>query len=392
MRFLFYLPVVTPWWFANILLPLIEKLAGEHAIEVLAPLPWRGTGIGQQEVDLCAHLPHVRWHLVQDAAHPSLRTDPPQRDAIVSFVASLKPDYVLCRSADLRTTELFPGVVRHLTEGAADPLVLAPSAIHFTASPFDHGVLPPLDGAQIAELDRLIEPHWEALAASVQFEEAERRRFREWAGLPDDRPVLCLPLEYEHEENFFTIHRIGARPNAAMVEELLGQLGEHVFLALTNHPLNEAHVDNTALRNLALAYPSRMRLLPPDNPLCARTTWRLLREVDGVILGDSKVFSVAGLIGTPILRRTRFKTGGWLNAADDIAAFASDIVQGSAATPDRARARTWFAFHVANNLLWSKAPDLTAPEIIAHLDRPVDPARWERKSEAFAQMRTKEPA
>ncbi|MEM9311236.1 MAG: hypothetical protein AAGA34_07290 [Pseudomonadota bacterium] len=54
MRILFYLPVITPWWFAKIVKPLIATLAADNEIHVLAPPPWRNTGIGPDEIKLCA--------------------------------------------------------------------------------------------------------------------------------------------------------------------------------------------------------------------------------------------------------------------------------------------------------------------------------------------------
>ena len=166
MRVLFYLPVVTPWWFERIILPLVEKLAADHEVHILAPIFWQGTGLAQAQYDMCAHLPHLKWHIVTGSDHRSMRTNATRREQLVEFVRQLAPDFVLCRSADLETTADFPGIVRHITEGGADPLILPVGAVHFAKAPFDHGVLPPLTGEQRATLDALISPYWDALAAS----------------------------------------------------------------------------------------------------------------------------------------------------------------------------------------------------------------------------------
>jgi hypothetical protein len=385
MRILFYLPVITPWWFARIVKPMMALLADEHEIHVLAPPPWRNTGIGKTELDLCADLTGVRWHIVRGDGHTSLRTRPDEREGIVAFVQSLAPDYVLCRSADLDTVRAFPGIVRHITEGAADPLALAPDCFRFTDCPFDHGLLPDLTPDESDALDAMIDPFWRSMQRSRTLDPAQQAYLRDWANLPTDRPILFLPLEYEHEENFYTMHRVGAVPNAAFVEELARRLDGRVFLALTNHPLNDLYVDNSALRKTVRAHRGDMRLLPGKTPIATRTSSYLMGCADGVILGDTKVYSSAGFHGTPMLRLSRFRTGDWLNAAADLETFVDHIADGAAAAPDAASARTWFAFHTANDLVDPCDPGLTADDLLARAARPVDPARWERNFAHFSQ-------
>ncbi len=393
MRILFYLPVVTPWWFQTIIVPLISKFAGGAEIHVLAPAPWRGTGLGRAEFEHCAHLPDIQWHIVNDAAHPSMRTNPVERAGIVAFVNSLEPDYVLCRSADLETVRAFPGVVRHITEGAMDPLLLPKDSVHFTQQPFDHGVLPALSSTQIEELQSTIAQFWPSVSKSVELDRAQRQRFCEWADLPKDRKILLLPLEYEHEENFFTIHRLGATPNAQLVSDLLERIDDRFFLALTNHPLNDLHVDNSALERLVRGNSSRARLLPSANPIDARTTQHLLGVVDGVLLGDSKVFSLAAFLRTAIMRQSRFKSGDWLNVSDDLEEFLQAVADGEALRPRPEAMKAWFAFHTANAVFAPNDPELTAADLLDRLNRPVNPDRWERNFAYFAKdWRARVPA
>ncbi|MDT8757707.1 hypothetical protein MZO42_03260 [Sphingomonas psychrotolerans] len=383
MKILFYLPVITPWWLDHVVEPLIRCLAAGHEVHVLAPTPWRGTGIGQRELAACAHLPQVNWHIVDDENHPTMRTNAAERAGIVEFVNALAPDYVLCRAADCDTVREFPGTVRYLMEGGAAPLDIPGNWIILQEQPFDHGVLPPLEADARAELDRLIAPTWEALLRLAQPTRQARKAFRAWAGIPDDRPVLALPLEYEHEENFFPMHRVGAAPNHRLIAELAGSIGESFFLAITNHPLNEKHVDNTALEAEIAAHGARMCLVPGTTPDGENSTLLLAREADGMLVGDSKVYSLAGFFGTPILRRSRFETGAWLNAYTEIDDFVSAVAEGNAVAPDRDEARIWFAFHIANNLLDPTDRDLTAAELLSRMDRPVDRARW---AQSFARF------
>lgn len=384
MRVLFYLPVVTPWWFEAIIVPLVEKLTSEAVVHILAPIFWQGTGVGQAQYDLCAHLPQVMWHVVTNEDHRSMRVGATQRSAIVEFVRSLDPDVVLCRAADFETTKDFSGRVLHITEGAADPLVLPIDVVHFADAPFSHGVMPPLDEGLAARLDSLIAPYWDAFANPRVTQANVQSDFRKWANLPDDRPVLFLPLEYEHEENFYSANRIGPVPNVKLVEEVLHRLDGRAFLAMTNHPLNALHIDNSALHAFVESHSHDVALLPGDTPARMRTTELLIRASDGVFLGDSKTFSLAGFCGTPILRQSRFQTGAWLNASDDLEAFVTSLTNGTASTPDREKARLWFAYHVANNLVWPKDDRLTGRALIERFVSPINPANWEANLSVFA--------
>ena len=384
MRILFYLPVITPWWFARIVKPVIARLAPEHEVHVIAPPPWRNTGISEAEIQMCADMPDICWHIVNDAGHPSMRTDPIERDGIVAFVQNLAPDYTICRSADFETVKAFPGVVRHITEGAADPLRLGPDSFHFTTCPFDHGVMPDLTEEEIARLDAMIDPYWDAMKRSDQLQGVQNDYLNEWADLPSDRPIVFLPLEYEHDENFYTMHRVGATPNAALLEELSKALGDRVFLALTNHPLNEAHLDNSAVTRVVRANRSRMKLLPGKTPIGTRTSNFLMTTADGVILGDSKVYTMAGFHGTPMLRLSRFATGDWMNAYEGLEPFLEALTTQVCAAPDQASAKTWFAYHAANNLSCPRNPELTGDDVLSRLEKPTDSDRWDANFAYFA--------
>lgn len=385
MKILFYLPVITSWWFDQVVEPLMRRLVTEHEVHVLAPVPWKGTGIGQRELAAATHLPQVHWHIFDGDSHPSMRTEASERAGIVDFVTSLAPDYVLCRSADCETVRAFPGIVRHLMEGGAAPLSVPQDWVILQEEPFDHGLLPGLDAAARAELDRLVAPMWKALKDAGQPTPQARTAFRRWAELPFDRPVVALPLEYEHEENFFPIHRVGAAPNHRLIAEFAQGMDESVFFAVTNHPLNVKHVDNGAVEAEIASHGSQMRLLPGEGPNGENTTALLAAHADGMIVGDSKVYAIAAFFGTPMLRRTKFRTGAWLNAYSDQEEFLAAVAAGAARRPDPEMARIWFAFHIANNVLDPNDPDLTAADILARLDRPVDPARWER---GFAHFET----
>jgi hypothetical protein len=84
------------------------------------------------------------------------------------------------------------------------------------------------------------------------------------------------------------------------------------------------------------------------------------------------------------MRSSRFQTGGWLNASDDLESFITAIEQGDAMASDKNSARTWFAYHAANNLVFPRDPELTGTDIIDRLKKPIDPDRWDRNIQVFA--------
>jgi hypothetical protein len=387
-RILFYLPVVTPWWFDSIIAPLVRLLVKVAQVHIIAPVPWCGTGIGSEELTSLTDLLQLHWHILDGKNHPTMRTDATDRAAIVEFVNSLAPAYVLCRSADCETVRGFAGEVRFLMEGGASPLAIPSDWVVMQDQPFDHGCMPELTDEDLDRLDRLMAPTWKHLLRFNQSSTCDREAFRKWAGLPADRPILALPLEYEHEENFFPIHRIGATPNRCLIAELDVRIDDSFFLAITNHPLNALHVDNRDLEAAIASRGSRMRLLPDQAPKSANTTMLLAQNAQGMIVGDSKVYSIAAFCGTPMLRQSRFKTGSWMNAYTDLETFLPAVAGGGAVGATQEDARRWFAFHVGNNIFDPKDTGLTPDGLLARIDRPVDPKRWEN---AFARYHALAP-
>ncbi len=79
MRVLFYLPVVTPWWFDAIVAPLIRAAARDAHVSVMVPPLWRNTGIGPEQLAGCGDLDQVDWHILDGDDHPARRRRPPGR-------------------------------------------------------------------------------------------------------------------------------------------------------------------------------------------------------------------------------------------------------------------------------------------------------------------------
>jgi hypothetical protein len=246
--------------------------------------------------------------------------------------------------------------------------------------------MPDLAPAERDRLSALIEPIWTTLRARHAARAGERDAVLRRCGIPSDRPVLLVPLEDEGEDNFFVMHRIGAMPNHCMVRELADRVGPDFTLAFTNHPRNDAQVDSAPLIRAIDALDNAVLAPPAIGTLPA--TLVLTKHVDGMILGDSKTFAQGAFFGRPMLRRTRFESGSWLNAYSDFELFLGDVAAGTATGPSPEDAQLWFGLHVANDLFDPKASDLTAGQMLAHMERPVDPQRWEP---AIARLRNAAP-
>lgn len=372
-RVLFYLPMVTNWWFVQIVEPLLRRLAAEgHEVHVLAPAPWCGTGLGSEELARCTDLADVRWYIMDGPDHPSTRTVPEDAEGLVGFVHSLAPDVVLCRTADYETAARFPGTVRLLMEGRFEPFAPPPRWILLAERPHDYGLTAALDPDQQARLRALIAPAWDRLQQRLAPPPGERAALFDRLGIPQDRPVLLLPLECETEDNFLAMHRVGPKPNSALVRALSEQVGDRATLVVTNHPLNDLHVDADALLAIIAACSNALLLPPGIGALPA--TLAMARHVDGMLLGDSKTFALAAFFGVPMLRQTRFATGAWLNAYAELPAFLDAVTAGTARAPAAADAQLWFAQCLLND-----AFDATGPQtdVLARIARPVDPERWE---------------
>lgn len=378
MKILFYLPVVTAWWFEQVIEPLIRRVASEAEVHVLAPAPWNNTGLGPSDLARCADLPDLRWAIVDDADHPSLRTVPADREGLIAYVRALAPDLVLCRSADFETPRAFPGTVRYVMEAVTAPFgpISPANTVHFTDAPFVNGAMPALEAAAAARLDALIAPFWADMTAHWLAATHDRDAVFGATGIPTDRPAVLLPLEYEHAENFFLQHRPGGLTNQALVAAVAAEAqAAGVTLVITDHPLNTLHVERDTLFDFLRGLDGTILVNGPvfDVP----PTMALARHVDGVVLGDSKSFATAAAFGTPTYRTSRFASAPWLHAEPDLASFLAAVRSGSTQPPDAAAVQRWFGYHYANEAFYPTDPDLTGAMVIDRALHPLDTARWE---------------
>lgn len=374
MRILFYLPVVTPLWFERVVVPMISTLRGHAELHVLVPALWRNTGVGPEQLRLCAELGDVHWHIVDGPGHESLREAPGDPDGLIGFVRTLAPDHVLCRAAETATAAYFPGTVHYLMEAGCPPLDTDPWALVLHRQPFEHGVMPTLSIEDRSALDAAFASRWAVARQRFEGEwpfNLPREEALAMLGLPDHSKVVAVPLEYDHEENFFSIlHHFAG--NSEFVAHLLDRVPADFVLAFTNHPLNVAHGRDAALREALGSYGDRVRIVETKRGVNA--TNLLARHCDGLILQNSKSCAAGAFFGKPMLRLSHQPSAEWLRMYGDLDCFVAALGEGTAEAAAAEDARSWFAWRVAGESF--DAGTIDAAELIDRLDNPVATARW----------------
>lgn len=372
MRILFYLPLARGWMIENVLGPMIAKLAPLAEVHVMLPPAWIERFAMADDLALATWRSSVCWHPLQDEPDATNGPAPGTLDA----VAAIAPDHCLCRSIDPTLPRYLPGKVRYVMEASAPPFRLPTHWVSLQPQIFDHGLMPSLASEERATLTALIAPTWVAI-------EQENRPDPEWRvrhNLPDDRSIVALPLDYEHADNFFGMHR-SIRPNAALVADLVDRIDARIFIAITDHPLNVRRVDQA---NLVAALASRA-----EKALLMRCSTRsdvtnaLAQHADGMIIGDSKSFATAAFYSTPLLRFSKFASGAWLQAYNNLNDFATDIASGKARAADRRDAMVWFSHYLAAEAFAPREEDVTGAELLERIVGGIQPERW---SNAFARV------
>jgi len=373
-RVVFYLPAVIPWWFTNIIVPMIRAVARGGEVHVLVPPFWSCTGIRPEDLVGCGDL-DVTWHILDGEDHPDLRFSK-MHAGVVDLVRQIDPQLCLCRSADIVTPSAFPGVVRYIMEGHAEPFGTRHWNVQLCDGLFDHGIMPALDPSLGDWLESALSQQWEQKAATFPF--MERDEFLAKAAIPSGKLLLALPLDFEHAEVFWDQH-FPYPNNVELINALADQLDDDTMLLVTHHPLNAKHLSpeflavNRAVRQRLDKVRIVHDVAGPDT-----ATRMMLRHCDGMIFGISKCFTTAAFLGKPMMRLSQFESGDWLGISTELPEFVNALRSGAARAPAKADALRWFAFHHANNVIDPLDPELDLTQLMDHAAHPVNPARWER--------------
>ncbi|MDE2404718.1 MAG: hypothetical protein KGM17_08620 [Sphingomonadales bacterium] len=341
MKVLFFLPGVTPWWFDEIIAPMLRALlAGPQRVEahVVTAKLWRNTGITPENYLGVADLPGVQWHIVDAADPAAFRFAAAKVEGLRELAAGIDPDLVLARSPDLALAELFPGTVRWLMEAAAPPFATDVHWIVLDEQPFHHGFLPAGVDAFADDCAARLAPPADAARARLAGDH------RAALGLPADRPVLAVPLHYEHPENLVLVHA-AHRDGTGLLAALLDTLDPAILLAVSDHPLNRLHVDRAPLDVLAARHPDRIALFTG-----AGQTDRLAACADAMTSDLSKTWTLGAFLGTPLLNLGR-PMADWLGALPGLTALPARFSRDSLPAADPVAARRWFGWHIGGRLV-----------------------------------------
>lgn len=380
MKILFYLPVVTPWWFDAIIAPMLRGLHGDAELHVMVAPLWRNCGVEAEQLAPLADLDGIAWHVIDEGDPADFRIDARKVAGLLDLVAEIAPDLTLARSADFATPALFPGTVRYIMEGAAPPFETDPRWVVLDDRPFRHGLMPDSATGLAEQCADVLEDAWRNVAAHVADAADD---WRERFGLPAGRPVVAVPLQYEHEENFFLAH--AAHPSGIdLVRHLLGRFDEEVVLAITDHPLNKRHLDRSGLAAFVAEQGERAWLCTAEDTVLGATTL-LAAGADAMVIDQSKTWSLAAFCGTPMLRAGTGPIAEWLHAPP-LGAMPTTGARGLR-RPDSAAARRWFGWHLGTriidpatlnlDLLVAQVAGQPDPAMVAaNLDR-VHLAQWE---------------
>lgn len=367
-RALFYLPVMTPWWFDNIVVHLIRALSTSTEVHVMVPRLWRNTGLGAEQLQRCAAMPGVYWHVLDKADHLSLRTSPTDPESVIALARAIDPAYVFCRSADIATPASFPGKVSYLMEAGAPPFSVRAGWIILQREFWRHGSIPELSAEDAKLIDTLTAQSWGRTRARTE----QKREFKlprlkalQKMGLPTDRRIVALPLEYEHAEAFTAFHNRFER-NLDLLGHLAERLDDDFVLAVTDHPLNYKYVDNSKVHEAIAALAGRAHLVPNPNAYYYPTDL-LIKHCDGLIVQNTKAIYSGAFFGKPTLRLSNRPTAEWLNVHDELESFKAAVRSGTGG-PSRDETRRWFGYHLSHEII--DPATISGDDILDRIDRP----------------------
>lgn len=345
MRILFYLPAIGSWWFEKIVMPMLRTLAsdpGVAQIHVMAAPPWRSSGLDSFELVWLSGMAKVQCHIIDTAAGgrvaENFRFNGAAVPGLLKRIKAINADITLARTADPAFCRKFPGRVRFLTEAAASPYPTDARAIILEeGQPFQRGHFPSaataFAGSCAQVLDAIAMPRLSAAQA------------RDRLGLTGERPVIAVPLQWEHCDNFF-LRLAGFQASMDLIRALLMHTAPEVLLAISDHPLNRGHLDRSGFKAALAAFPDRIVLCDQDGAT------PLLAACADVMVSDlSKSWSLAAWYGTPVVDVGLHPAAGWINAVPGLADLPRSPRRADLPVADREAAALWFGWHLGARML-----------------------------------------
>ena len=368
MKILFYLPVATPWWFTERFAPLIRTLHGAAELHVMVAPLWRNTGIEGDHLAPFSDLEGIGWHIIDAGDPETFRTDGAAIPGLLDLVQDIAPDLTIARSADFRTPGLFPGTVRYLMEGIAPPYDLPTYPLVLEEKPFCMGMMPHGAEATVDLCLSSLADIWNR--ADAYRSPALARSWRDRLGLPAERPILAVPLQYEHEENFFL--GSSAFPDAvSLARHLFETVDSTVFLAFTDHPLNLRFADRTEINALIADNSDRAAMCSCDVAVGGATAL-LAAYADAFLIDQSKSWSLAAYCGTPMVHIGNATLAPWLNATPVDDPRIRNWTGTSLPSADPEAMRRWFCWHMGARMFHPQ--ELTLDRLVHHVNGTTDAA------------------
>jgi hypothetical protein len=197
-----------------------------------------------------------------------------------------------------------------------------------------------------------------------------RADWRHLFGLPVSRPILAVPLHYEHEENYFDRH--SRFPRAVdLIDHLLRTLDKEVFLAISDHPLNLRYVDRSDLNEMLKGHSERLALCRQSGiPVSATTVLAL--NADAMFIDRSKTWMLAAHAGTPMVRLGDWNIADWLNVTELPGAPGRNWSPRHLRAADADATQRYFSWHLGTRVF--DPNQLTLERLLAHATGQVSDA------------------
>jgi hypothetical protein len=373
MKVLFFLPAITDWWFEKIIMPMLRTLAADREvaqIHLMVAQPWRSSGLGAHQILWLSGLGKIQCHIVDSASGPDVawnfRFNSAAVPSLLNQVKAIDADLTLARTADPAICREFPGRVRFVTEGAVPPYPTDGRWVVLEEEAFGRGFLPAAAASFAQSCAEVVR--------DLPLPDLSVRHARAALGLDMERPVIAVPLQFEHPDNFF--RQLAAFPTSqGLIDAMLDQTDPEVLLAFTDHPLNIYH-DRSKIKAMLNATPDRTLLCEQQG-----ATALMVAGADAMVSDMSKSWSLAAHYDTPIVDVGRQPAAEWINALPGLASLPRLPRRADLPVADRQAMELWYGWHLGARILDPRLATLSA--LLRRFDDQPDPDDFRRNRAAL---------